>query len=85
VKEAGVEISLHPSKHDLKNRGEKLPWEPPERIIKAGEGGMIVSPSLREPLGKYGAPGEIRTHDLCLRRAALYPAELRVQHLGRFG
>src|SRR6185295_6187730 len=25
-----------------------------------------------------GAPGEIRTHDLCLRRAALYPAELRV-------
>jgi hypothetical protein len=26
-----------------------------------------------------GAPGEIRTHDLCLRRAALYPAELRVQ------
>jgi hypothetical protein len=24
-----------------------------------------------------GAPGEIRTHDLCLRRAALYPAELR--------
>jgi hypothetical protein len=29
-------------------------------------------------LEKYGAPGEIRTHDLCLRRAALYPAELRV-------
>ena len=27
---------------------------------------------------KIGAPGEIRTHDLCLRRAALYPAELRV-------
>src|SRR5262249_21256748 len=26
----------------------------------------------------HGAPGEIRTHDLCLRRAALYPAELRV-------
>src|SRR5579864_3432251 len=26
-----------------------------------------------------GAPGEIRTHDLCLRRAALYPAELRVR------
>ena len=25
-----------------------------------------------------GAPGGIRTHDLCLRRAALYPAELRV-------
>src|SRR5438105_6692970 len=26
-----------------------------------------------------GAPGEIRTHDLCLRRAALYPAELRAR------
>ena len=25
----------------------------------------------------YGAPGEIRTHDPCLRRAVLYPAELR--------
>jgi hypothetical protein len=25
-----------------------------------------------------GAPGAIRTRDLCLRRAALYPAELRV-------
>src|SRR6516162_5127841 len=30
-----------------------------------------------------GAPGEIRTHDLCLRRAALYPAELRVPAHGR--
>jgi hypothetical protein len=26
-----------------------------------------------------GAPDKIRTCDLCLRRAALYPAELRVQ------
>ena len=26
-----------------------------------------------------GAPDRIRTCDLCLRRAALYPAELRVQ------
>jgi hypothetical protein len=26
---------------------------------------------------KSGAPGVIRTHDLCLRRATLYPAELR--------
>src|SRR5712691_1832661 len=32
-------------------------------------------------LDKNGAPGEIRTHDLCLRRAALYPAELRVPHV----
>ena len=30
-------------------------------------------------LYKHGGPGEIRTHDLCLRRAALYPAELRVR------
>ncbi len=30
-------------------------------------------------LRKYGAPGAIRTRDLCLRRATLYPAELRVQ------
>ncbi len=28
--------------------------------------------------GKAGAPDWIRTSDLCLRRAALYPAELRV-------
>ena len=30
-------------------------------------------------LEKYGAPDRIRTCDLCLRRAALYPAELRVR------
>jgi hypothetical protein len=28
---------------------------------------------------KNGAPDWIRTSDLCLRRATLYPAELRVQ------
>ena len=28
-----------------------------------------------------GAPERIRTSDLCLRRAALYPAELRAQKL----
>ena len=27
----------------------------------------------------YGALGEIRTHDPCLRRAILYPAELQAQ------
>ena len=31
---------------------------------------------------KNGAPGTIRTCDLCLRRAALYPAELRVPPKG---
>jgi hypothetical protein len=28
---------------------------------------------------KSGAPDKIRTSDLCLRRAALYPAELRAR------
>ena len=28
---------------------------------------------------KNGAPGGIRTHDPCLRRAVLYPAELRMR------
>lgn len=32
----------------------------------------------------YGAPEAIRTPDLCLRRATLYPAELRVR-LGNLG
>ena len=31
---------------------------------------------------KNGAPGGIRIPDLCLRRAALYPAELRMQWKG---
>src|ERR1700688_4800126 len=31
---------------------------------------------------KTGGPDTIRTCDLCLRRAALYPAELRVQSRG---
>ena len=44
---------------------------------------MFNAPSFGPESGdgfscKNGAPGEIRTHDLCLRRAALYPAELRV-------
>ena len=30
-------------------------------------------------VGKFGAPEGIRTSDLCLRRATLYPAELRAQ------
>jgi hypothetical protein len=34
-------------------------------------------------LSKHGAPGEIRTPDLLLRRQPLYPAELRarIRHL----
>ncbi len=33
---------------------------------------------MRGPKNKNGAPDRIRTCGLCLRRAALYPAELRV-------
>ena len=29
----------------------------------------------------YGASGGIRTHDLCLRRATLYPTELRMHKM----
>ncbi len=42
-------------------------------------------PNFRQEPGSFnslkeiGAPGEIRTPGLCLRRAALYPAELRVR------
>lgn len=33
--------------------------------------------SSREKAIEFGALGEIRTHDPCLRRAILYPAELQ--------
>src|SRR5690606_8539848 len=33
----------------------------------------------KPPFLRNGAPDRIRTCDLCLRRAALYPAELRVR------
>ena len=39
---------------------------------------FLSSSVLWSPLLSYGAPEGIRTHGLCLRRAALYPAELRV-------
>lgn len=35
--------------------------------------------SFRPAVKENGAPGGIRTHDPCLRRAVLYPAELLVQ------
>ncbi len=42
-----------------------------------------ISAPLHREVGQGGAhtPGGIRTHDLCLRRAALYPAELLAQGL----
>ena len=40
---------------------------------------LIIRGAKRE----YGALGGIRTHDLSLRRAALYPAELQAHKCGR--
>ena len=37
------------------------------------------TPAGQPPLYRIGAPDTIRTCDLCLRRATLYPAELRVR------
>ena len=60
----------------------------PDKIVVRGskralfsiiEGGTNLSAPRCPALPENGAPDEIRTHDLCLRRAALYPAELRVQ------
>jgi hypothetical protein len=42
-------------------------------------------PAPEHSLQTNGGPGEIRTHDLCLRRAALYPAELRVRRAEHTG
>ena len=50
-----------------------------------GQSASACGPLLRRVLiskEKYGAPDRIRTCDLCLRRAALYPAELRVLKRG---
>ena len=49
----------------------------PASCVEKGSGfrALKVSPN------QNGAPDRIRTCDLCLRRAALYPAELRVQRV----
>ena len=48
---------------------------------------LFIVPQLGESPwtmdGEVGAPDRIRTYGLCLRRAALYPAELRVLALQR--
>ena len=43
----------------------------------SGSGSTEKPRKLRREGGKSGAPGEIRTPDLTLRRRSLYPAELR--------
>ena len=45
----------------------------------ASENARIYRRPCFAPLFENGAPDRIRTCDLCLRRAALYPAELRVR------
>ena len=52
------------------------PRLPAPRENVAEKSGYIASCALGR--AKAGAPDWIRTSDLCLRRAALYPAELRV-------
>lgn len=37
-----------------------------------------VTKMIQNGTEEFGAPDRIRICDLCLRRAALYPAELRV-------
>ena len=41
-------------------------------------GALSRKARLLESAVNIGGPGEIRTRNLCLRRAALYPVELRV-------
>ena len=52
-----------------------------ERILRTFCGLMMfcIIAEFQQIIEIAGAPGEIRTHDLCLRRAALYPAELRAR------
>ena len=40
---------------------------------------MIKKGSRKRTLFLFGTPETIRTSDLCLRRATLYPTELRAQ------
>ena len=39
----------------------------------------ILSRAIKQKHSRNGAPGEIRTPDLMLRRHSLYPAELRAR------
>ncbi len=46
---------------------------------------MLTEAFAERPRAILADSGEIRTHDLCLRRAALYPAELRVRRAEHTG
>src|SRR5690606_10750768 len=52
--------------------------------VESGTGQKTKGPRFSsEPFVVGGAPGGIRTHDPCLRRAVLYPAELLVRLAAR--
>ena len=59
------------------------PRQPARHEVVTDVLGTNCQPCVRTGQPANGAPGRIRTCDLCLRRAALYPAELRVLVLGR--
>ena len=57
----------------------KLRYQSDETTRRIGEG---IIPLHSQRCKNAGAPDRIRTCGLCLRRAALYPAELRVRRGG---
>lgn len=46
--------------------------------LEISQPGLFLLCSGQKPTAKNGTPDRIRTYDLRLRRALLYPAELRV-------
>jgi hypothetical protein len=65
-----VEVDARTSHHGLEKRAAAHPSSP----LQAQKPRGLACPVLY----RSGAPDTIRTCDLCLRRATLYPAELRV-------
>jgi hypothetical protein len=52
---------------------------PAGRLLEVGEMPVVIA-----DIAKSGAPGEIRTPDVLLRRQMLYPAELRARRRNPF-
>ena len=77
---AGV-AGFEPTNDGIKNRCLTT-WRHPNHLMDV-EYFSIFYKKMQEIFNlsmETGAPGEIRTHDLRLRRATLYPAELQAQH-----
>jgi hypothetical protein len=62
-------------------RTNKIVWPTDEELKKLLEGIGLIFDVTSTINFKNGALGEIRTHDLSLRRGPLYPAELRAHML----